>query len=554
MSAESRPGDWVGLFRKNAVLIVGLLAIAASITGIRNGFALDDVHIIVENDRVQSLGNSWKLFGQTYWPPAEGASLYRPMTMLAFSIEWAIGGGSPVPFHAANILLYTLGCVALFRLLRLIAGVDVALLGAALFAVHPVHTEAVANVVGQAELLVALTVFLAVEHYIRARREGAVTGRAIAVIASLYLVGCLSKEHAVILPGLLLAAEAVIQREDETWRAKVRKALPLFAALFSIAIAFIVVRTLVTGGFRAAGHNELFGDQPYGSRVYTMLNVVVEWLRLLVWPAQLSADYSFPRTRVATGFELGMLPALAVLAGTAGLALHVRRTAPLVTFALAWMAVTLAIPSNLVMVTGFVLAERSLFLASAGVAMIASFAIIQLWKIGAESEPVLRRATVAAVGLLLALGISRAAIRNHAWHDNETLFRQTVEDVPLSSRAHWMLAEHLTQSGRAAEGVDEMLLAVALGRKNDPVLIGFGADQLQAAGLCGRAMSLYDRALALTPLNDQLRVNAALCLMKLGRIDQGRTLAQLGMRKSGASPQLDSIVAMADSLSAIRRK
>ncbi len=553
MSAESRPGDWVGLFRKHAVLIVGLLAIAASITGIRNGFALDDVHIIVENDRVQSIANAWKLFGQTYWPPSEGASLYRPMTMLVFSIEWAIGGGSPVPFHVASILLYTLGCVALFRLLRQIAGVDVALLGSALFAVHPVHTEAVANVVGQAELLVAATVFFGAEHYIRARRNGALSGRDITVIASLYLIGCLSKEHAVILPGLLLAAELVIQRGDETWRAKIRQFLPVLAVLLGVAIAFIVVRTQVTGEFRAAGHNELFGDQPYSSRVYTMLNVVVEWLRLLFWPAQLSADYSFPRTRVATDFGLGMLPALAVFAGAGGLAWHVRRTAPLITFAVVWMALTLAIPSNLVMVTGFVLAERSLFLASAGVAMMGSFALMQLWKTGAESEPALRRAIVAAVGLLFVLGIGRSALRNPAWHDNETLFRQTVEDVPLSSRAHWMLAEHLTQSGRAGDGVDEMLLAVALGRKNDPVLIGFGADQLQIAGLCARAMPLYYRALDLTPLNEQLRVNAALCLMRLGRIDQARMLARQGVRESEASPALDRIVAMADSLTALGR-
>jgi hypothetical protein len=96
-----------------AWIAIVLLAVLASLTGIRNGFVLDDVPVIFENHRLHSLIDAWRLFGQTYWPPEEGASLYRPLTAVAFSIEWAIGHGSPLPFHIANIVLYALVAVAL---------------------------------------------------------------------------------------------------------------------------------------------------------------------------------------------------------------------------------------------------------------------------------------------------------------------------------------------------------------------------------------------------------------------------------------------------------
>ncbi len=538
--------------RRHAGWIIVLLAIAASISGIRNGFALDDVHIIVENDRVHSLAHAWQLFGQTYWPPIEGASLYRPLTMLLFAAEWVIGSGSPLPFHAVNIVLYAGVCLALYRLLCVITDEKVALIASALFAVHPVHTEAVANVVGQSELLVAITLFLAVERYIRARRSGNVGWRDVATISALFLVGCLAKEHAIILPGLLVISEVLINRGKESFSVRIRKSAPTFVSLAMVAIAFVAVRAVVTGGFRG-GSNELFGYEAYYARVLTMLTIVVEWLRLFFWPAQLSSDYSFPRTRVATVPDIDMLPGILVVAGCAVLAWRVRRTTPVVTFAFLWIAVTLAIPSNLILVTGFVLAERTLFLASAGVTLMVAVGVVHLWKSAEYGTRNLHRILAAAVALLIVGGIARSATRNPVWRDNESLFRHTVEDVPFSARAHWMLAEYLAETGRPREGVDDMMVAVALGRKNDGVMVAFAADLLQAADMCGRAMSLYKRALTMKPRDEQLRYNASLCLVKLGRVGEARSIARAGIQKSGGTPKLDRMVVLTDSLEMSRQ-
>jgi hypothetical protein len=297
-----REFDWIAFVRTHAVWVVAFVAVITAITSIGNGFALDDVHIIVENDRVHSLSHLPRLFVETYWPPIEGASLYRPLTMVAFSLEYAIGRGSPLPFHAVSIALYGLVCAAFFRLLRTVVDLDTAILGAVLFAVHPVHTEAVANVVGQAELLVALFIFVAVSRYIEVRRRDALEPRDSAAIVALFFLALISKEHALILPALIIASEVLITNANERLRDRVRKLAPLFLAMAVVAIGFMVVRTQIVGAIRVGGSNELFDGKPFAQRALTMLNVSLDWLRLFIWPAQLSADYSFPRTRLATGF------------------------------------------------------------------------------------------------------------------------------------------------------------------------------------------------------------------------------------------------------------
>ena len=538
--------------RRLSAAFVALFAFVVAAASLRNGFALDDVHIIVENVRVHSLSSFWQLFAQTYWPPEEGASLYRPLTMLAFAAQWVAGNGSPFAFHLFSGFLYAGTCAALFLLVAELTTSRVGLVAGLLFAVHPVHVEVFANVVGQAEMWVALLMFIATLVYVRARKRGTVGARDLALLGCLYFAACMFKEHAIVLPAMLIAAELILVGRSRGISRRVRDLVPLVVTLVVVAAMFVAIRTMVTGGFRAGGSNELFRGQAFDSRLLTMLTVIVEWVRLFFWPADLSADYSFPRTRVATEFTAAMLPGILVLIGCAVVAWRMRRSNPVVTFALAWVVIALAIPSNLLIVTGFVLAERTLFLASAGVMLLVAIGLVALWEYAADSGRVARFAAGAAIAAALVAGTLRSWDRGPVWRDNETLFRQTVLDVPSSSRAHWMLAEYVSQTEGPRAALDEMLLAVALGRRDDPTLLGFAADQLSMAGMCQRATPLYLRALAVTPDNVQLRANTSLCLLRLGRIDEARTVAEAGAAGTTADPRIARMLAISDSLATVR--
>lgn len=538
--------------RRGGAVAVALLALVVTATALRNGFALDDVHIIVENVRIHSLDSFWKLFAQTYWPPEEGASLYRPLTMLAFAAQWVIGGGSPFVFHVFSSILFAATCVTFYLLVDELTTPNIALIAGALFAVHPVHVEVFANVVGQAEMWVALLVFLATLQFIRARKRGQLRAFDVASISALYIAACMFKEHAIVLPAILVASDVLVTEKHEGVTQRVKSLAPLVGALVITAVLFVVLRTLVTGGFRAGGSNELFRGQSFYARLLTMLTVIVEWVRLFFWPADLSADYSFPRTRIATEFSAAMLPGILVLAGFAVVGWRLRKTNPVVTFALAWVVITLAIPSNLFIVTGFVLAERTLFLASAGVLILVAMAVAALWEYASERDQLARLATAVGIAFVIGAGVLKSVDRAPVWRDNETLFTQTVQDVPSSSRAHWMLAEYLSQTRGPAASIEEMLLAVALGRKDDPTLLGFAADQLAMAGMCPRATGMYLRALRITPENVQLRVNTSLCLLRLGRIDEARIVAQAGPPATNNDPRLIRMLSLSDSLSSVR--
>ena len=115
-----------------------------------------------------------------------------------------------------------------------------------------------------------------------------------------------------------------------------------------------------------------------------------------------------------------------------------------------------------------------------------------------------------------------------------------------------MIADYLTQHEGPRAGIDEMLLSVTLGRKDDPTLLGFAADQLSMAGLCHQATVYYLRALKITPENVQLRANTSLCLLRLGRFDEARVVAQAGPSKTAGDPRLTRMVSLSDSLAGVR--
>ena len=121
-----------------------------------------------------------------------------------------------------------------------------------------------------------------------------------------------------------------------------------------------------------------------------------------------------------------------------------------------------------------------------------------------------------------------------------------------SSRAHWMLGAYLAVTRGPRASVEEMLLAVSLGRKDDPLLLGSAADQLSMAGMCPRATGLYLRALEITPRNVALRANTSLCLLRLGRIEEARAVASAGAAADGNDPRIVRMLSLSDSLSHVR--
>jgi hypothetical protein len=511
---------------------VALVALAASAIGIRNGFVYDDNFVIVHNTAIDALPRWWKIFTWPYWPPVMGGDGYRPLTILSFAIEWAIADGSPVPFHAANILGYALVSVAVFRLALLLLPPAYAALAALLFAAHPVHVEAVANVVGQSEVTAGLVAVITAILYIRWRRADRLTWPRMVALGVLYLVGCLFKEHAIMIPALLLAAETFVV-ESPGPRGSTRRRLwsqrVFWMGLAATGVIYIGIRSAVlptVKGFALYVPFQMLDVGP-GERVLTMIGMVPHWVRLFLWPAHLRSEYGPPEFPIADGPALWQLPGALLLVAFFGLIIAARQRAPVVSFGLAWTGLALLPVSNFLIPTGILIAERTLFLPSVG-AMIAVGGAMPLVAARLPTAAV-RRAAFATVGILIVAATARSIERTTVWRDNETLFTRAVEDAPLSYRSHYMLAGWRFNEKRIPEGEQELLIALRLFPR-EPYMIYNMAEEYRKAGLHEQAVAMYKRSLAILPIYKDALSRMAMSLANLGRFEEAEQTAMLAVR------------------------
>ena len=153
--------------RAARIVAIALLAALPYLNGLSGDFVFDDVGVIRDNPVIQR-DPAWRVFTTVYEPGA----LYRPLTMLSYVANARVDGG-PMGFHAVNVLLHVAVALAFYALaLQLLAAPTAAWIAAALFAVHPIHTEAVTGIVGRAELLAALFSIAALLALARALRPG----------------------------------------------------------------------------------------------------------------------------------------------------------------------------------------------------------------------------------------------------------------------------------------------------------------------------------------------------------------------------------------------
>jgi hypothetical protein len=536
-----------------ASLTVAFLAFASSVPGLFNGFTYDDRYIVEMNPAMHELGRWWHGFAESYWPPNWGADGYRPITILFFKIEYVLGHGSPFVFHAANIVLYSITAVLVFEMARRLLPFEAAWLAAALFAVHPVHVEAVANVVGQSELLVGVCLFLAVALYLRDRQAGPLRASTAAWILLLYALGCFSKEHAIVLPAILVAAELTVLGSDDELRSQLRNpAIRIFyLTLVLVAVAFMAVRGRVLSGHGVGGFTPFTPFQSLNltgvQRTLTAVGVVPQWVRLLLFPVHLASEYSPPDIPIAQGVELYLLPGFLLLVATIAIAFALRRREPVISFGIAFLCVTLLPSSNFLVPAGIVLAERTLFSPSAGAMLAVAGAIVAFARYrGARS---LRRSAPAliAVMLVLAAGIARSAVRSRVWKDNGTLFHQAVADVPDSYRAHYMLGAWDFEQHDIRHGEAEYREALHL-FPYDPAVSFNMAEQYRLFGLCEPALPLYKWTRELDPNFPYGRYPYALCLYQTGHFADAKRMAFVALAAGADVRSVRGVVAAADSM------
>lgn len=509
--------------------LVALVAVAVYANSLWNGFALDDTHIIEGNSRVHQLTDLGRIWLTPYWPSfGQELGLYRPLAIFGYALQWAVSGGAPWFFHAVNLALHALVCVLGFLLLRRLTGDVPALVGSLVFAVHPVHTEVVANVVGQAELIAAAALIGAcLIHASRPEGAGVGWGRRIAILA-LFAIGVLAKESAIVLPALLVAVDLAQRRVrlDPAGALEYARglAMPIFL-LVAAAGAYLVLRVDVVGsigGVDAAPQLPFLRHQQE-HRILTALRAWPEFVRLLFFPADLSSDYS---PAVILPVE-SITPMAWLGAGLLALALVLALLtpwSPAVGLPAAWFFITVFPTSNLLMPIGVVLAERILYTPSFAVALLVAFGAQALARAHAPART--RRAAVAAMAVVLVLMAVRTWSRNPDWKDTRAVWAALIRDHPESYRAQWILGSLHFQAGNPEAGEGYLRNANHLWPYDSQLLSELAFEHL-GRGQFEEALPLLERSRDLVPFLSRTHILLANTYLGVGRpADALRALRQ----------------------------
>ena len=457
------------------------------------GFVYDDSVIVLRNPILNGWHSLVAVWTHPYWPgDASGTSgLYRPLFVACLAILWNGAHKYAIAFHAFSLAAHVTATLLLWKLLRRGVGEWPAAAAALWFAVHPVHVEAVANISNNSEMLVCIwTLLLILWLYPKSDALGTPLinlglGRAV-VGAIIYAAALFTKESGGVAPALALLVaiawrpvpgptftEALEQTRQWT------KAIVLFVAL---VIGVVFVRRLVMGGITGTsslavpGLAELSGPQ----RVWAVFSTGGHIARLLLWPTRQVPDYGPSSLPTGVDRTVAATATLALIvlgvAWAMQLALRSKRpdSRPLV--GILWCLIAYLPASNLLAATGAIVAERTLYTASAGVAILIAWVLERAFERAAERRVSLRgRALVPAFASAIVLAASvRGFLQTkdyaRVWRTHESLFARMVEIDSLNYRGYQLLATAAKNHKQYPESARLFALAYAR-RPSDPILL-----------------------------------------------------------------------------------
>jgi tetratricopeptide (TPR) repeat protein len=438
---------------------------------IANDYAYDDAVVITENQFTQQgIAGIPAIFKHgTFAGSYENVPLlarYRPLSLATFAIERELFGPSPHVAHFGNVLLFALTTLVLYLLLDRVfrnpdgpGGVlDLPFLATLLFAVHPIHTEVVANIKGRDEILMlagALSATLLALKYLDGRRL-----RHLGLSFCLFLWALFSKENAITF--LAVVPLTVFYYRPGRWRDHLASLLPVLAA----SAIFLVVRRWVLGAPGLPPPADILTD-PFayagrGERLATIVYTLGAYLRLLFFPHPLTIDYYPYHVKVTDWSSVAVWLSLAAYVGMAAYALGNVRKRSVVAYGILFYLATLSVVSNLPFSLGTFMSERFMFVPSLG------FAVVVAWLLSSRAFLPTRYRKTIVLALSLACAV-KTYDRNTVWKDDFTLFttdvKTSADSIKANLAATVTFLEESHKTGQGVRGAEYRARALAHAKK-----------------------------------------------------------------------------------------
>jgi protein O-mannosyl-transferase len=492
------------LFACACIVLLGILVYSNTL---QVPWYFDDTSNIVENGVIRDLGKAWRYL----------LSSGRGLAQLTFALNYRIGDLDVTGYHLVNLVFHlTTSCVVLLILRRIFpTSSRLPLLGALLFLVHPLQTQAVTYVVQRMTSLSGLFFFLALYLFIRAREALATAGRIFSarhLFFYLAALGCgalavLVKENAAILPlALLLFDRYFLPAEDESKKRRLCYILPFIIVPLGLAVQEILFPLLHGTSLGALGKTLDLASQRHVTvlnYLVTELSVVWTYLRLLFLPYGQALDYGYPvAEHLLTGKNI--LAFLGV-AGLLGTAFSCRRKAPLISFGIFWFLLALSVESTFIPLDP--LFEHRLYVPLFG------FVLVVIGLLRLLLPP--NRVEFVLLIMILLLAVT-AWRRNALWNDPIAFHEDNLRQVPWSERVRVSLAKAYMVAGRNDDAQIRLEEALQINPGYDYIYLNLGLIQIDK-GQFDRAMATLQKGVQINPERTEFYDFIGFLYYKLGQ-------------------------------------
>ncbi len=436
-------------------IIFGLAVICYANT-LMNGYAIDDSVTNKDNKFVEKgfagigdiLGNDTFIgkFGKK--ANILSGSRYRPLSVVTFAIENQFLGYSPGFSHFLNMVLYGLNGILIYLILcRLLVKypaerwyLSIPFISTVLYMVHPLHTEAVANIKGRDEIMVFMGSLLALYYTIRYLDTKQAKYLGYTFIA--FFLGLMSKENAVTFLAVIPLTIYFFTEYD------LKKNLVAFAPMLGAGILFMGVRAAAVG--RPSGQmlenliNDPFLGATFMEKYATIFHTFGVYLKLLFVPHPLTFDY-YPYHIPIVSWGLSSIVPLLIYVGAGLYALWGLRTKSLVAYAILFYLLTFSIVSNFFVNIGVFMSERFLYIPSLGFCLIIAYLLTEKLPKLIKNEKTHAALVAGFVGVVSVLFIGKSITRNFDWKDDMTLIRKDVQVSSNSAKSNYALGTLILQ-------------------------------------------------------------------------------------------------------------
>ncbi len=497
------------------VLLLAAATYAANENTLEYGFAYDDTQVILDREAAWEQG-----WGEFLTSRSWGVS--RHLTLLSLDLNRG-EKLSPYPFHVTNIALaWLLAALVYATGRRLELSRPGAFAAALVFTLHPVHVDAVVNIIGRAELLAAAFVILALLAHAGRERVGALRT---CLASLLFLAAMFCKESA--------ACFLVLAPLHDFFLGSDRRLRTLLPRYLSHVTMFAVWFAASWNNFHdiepTAFVDNPLAYMPSSQRLLHASQILWFYVSMVVWPVSLAGDRSFDAT--PTDSLTGAIALLAWLL-LAAVAWQQRRRAPRAGFLILWLPAAFAVTGNVAFPVGTIMAERLLLLPSVGLCLLGG---VVLERFAGDSK--LRAATasmiVAGVSVVLLFAYDARA---RVWQSDLHFHRQAVVDSPRSAKAHYNLGLALIHRDRREEAAVSLQRALVI-HPGFSRAAYFLAELHAEEGDVAEASAIYAAYLEAKP-NDVGSITRQIhLLMQLRRYGQARELAQRLVHLEEGNPE-----------------